>query len=341
VRYEDLSKLARRLNAGRALEAAEWEPNAGTKMVKDVMNDVKRRYAWIDLLKPEDKAAVGVLLVLDPSQATKISRLPGIVGEFVHGGLQYEGRLGGGEVLTAMQSPSRAIPVDQLLGANLAQGLKLGVASTQKPADLLAQEMLLQAESNYGTPVARPTGQGGAAAQPALEDQTLGLPRLVWDRLTGWITGVGKGEALRRALQDWLANDKTFEISERDYTYNNVTKAVGSGVDFIVTGHTHLHRAIDMGGGRYYFNTGTWIRLLRFTPSMLKDTASFAPVFDVLEDGRLSAIDAASFEGESFVFDRTSTVRIKADAAGITSSLAQVSGGDAIAWNEVQSFRRM
>ena len=39
------------------LEPSEWGPNAGTKMVKDVMNEVKRRYAWIDLLKPETQAA--------------------------------------------------------------------------------------------------------------------------------------------------------------------------------------------------------------------------------------------------------------------------------------------
>ncbi|MDV3241408.1 MAG: metallophosphoesterase [Methylocaldum sp.] len=59
-RYEDLAKVARRLNAGRSLEPSEWYPNAGTRMVKEVMNEVKRRYAWIDLLKPETSAAVGI-----------------------------------------------------------------------------------------------------------------------------------------------------------------------------------------------------------------------------------------------------------------------------------------
>jgi len=40
VRYEDLSKVARRLNTGRSLAHEEWTPNAGTKMVKEVMNEV-------------------------------------------------------------------------------------------------------------------------------------------------------------------------------------------------------------------------------------------------------------------------------------------------------------
>ena len=35
-RYEDLAKVARRLNAGQSLEQSEWTPNAGTKMVKDI-----------------------------------------------------------------------------------------------------------------------------------------------------------------------------------------------------------------------------------------------------------------------------------------------------------------
>ena len=68
VRYEDLAKATRRLNAGRSLKSNEWEPNAGTKMVKDLMNEVKPLYPWIDLLKPEMKAAMGVLLALDPGQ---------------------------------------------------------------------------------------------------------------------------------------------------------------------------------------------------------------------------------------------------------------------------------
>ena len=85
-RYEDLAKAARRLNAGRALDPSEWQPNAGTKMVKDVMNEVKRKFAWIDLLKPEAQAAAGVLLALDPTQIAKINRLLPIIGVRARGG---------------------------------------------------------------------------------------------------------------------------------------------------------------------------------------------------------------------------------------------------------------
>ncbi len=42
-RYEDLAKVGRRLNAGRTLTQQEWTPNAGTRMVKEVMNQVKEK----------------------------------------------------------------------------------------------------------------------------------------------------------------------------------------------------------------------------------------------------------------------------------------------------------
>src|SRR5262245_45294891 len=330
VRYEDLSRLARRLNAGRTLAPSDWEPNAGTKMVKDVMNEVKRRYAWIYLLKPETQAAVGVLVVLDPSQVGKITRLPGIVGELVRGGREFEGRLGADAAVAPRPASAGAASIDQLLGANVAQGLKLGVQGGPRGPGGTADDMLMEAEVNYRS----------APVPGRTEDETLGTGRLVWDRMTGWINGVGKEEALRRALLDWLVDDQAFHIDDRDETFQNVTKSVGSGIDIIVTGHTHLERAIDMGGGRFYFNCGTWIRLLQFSRAVLSKPESFAPVFAVLEDGRMSAIDAATFDGAPFVMNRSTAVRLAAEGAGLTAALGHVDGVDPIAWNTVKRFAR-
>jgi len=310
VRYEDLSKVARRLNAGRSLDPSEWQPNAGTKMVKDVMNEVKKRYAWIDLLKPEEKAAVGVLLVLDPGQAWKIKQLIPIIGEKQHGAAEFDQRLSAGGFASNTAEQVRSIAVDQLLGPNVAQGVKAAGAASSEDA------MLLQAERTLRT-------KGTEAAVP---DQTLGTPQLIWDRLTGWITGVGRNEALRRALKDWLREDKTFHVNDRDPTFTAVTESVGSNVDFIVTGHTHLERAIDMGGGRYYFNTGTWIRLLKFTDAMLESTATFEEVYDVLMKGTMDSIDSAKFGGEPWLLDQTSAVSIKKNELGVVGQLWHVQG---------------
>jgi hypothetical protein len=310
-RYEDLSRAARRLNAGRTLDPSEWQPNAGTKMVKDVMNEVKRKYAWIDLLKPEAQAAVGVLLVLDPSQVARINRLIPIIGEKVRGDRQVDQRLSADGFTTSTPTASSAPRADQLLGPNLTRGMQ-GSSS----ASGLGSDLLLQVEKSYQA--------GGPGANG--RDETLGTGQFVLDRLTGWITGMTEDEALRRALKDWLAGDKTFQVDAPDDTYKGVTENTGADIDFIVTGHTHLERAINRGGGRYYFNTGTWIRLLRFDDSVLASAKAFEPVYKVLLDGTMQAIDDAEFGGKPFVMDQSSAVRIRADNTGTVGELVHVTG---------------
>ncbi|SDY90833.1 metallophosphoesterase [Nitrosomonas sp. Nm33] len=323
-RYEDLAKVGRRLNVGRSLDPNEWYPNAGTRMVKEVMNEVKRRFAWIDLLKPETSAAIGTLLVLDPSQVSKIGKLLPIVGEKMQGQKQVDQRLSA----EGFQQPSQdvAIPftTDRLLGPNLKAGILGATAAGSRSAD----EMLLAAEENFNR----------TDAKIATADNTLGTPQLILDSLTGWMRGVGKDEALRRALKDWLTDDKTFDISDQDDTYKQVTAAIGSPVDFIITGHTHLERAIDMGGGRYYFNSGTWIRLLQFTEAMLKDTASFKPVYDVLINGKMETIDQAKFGNQPFVMDQTSAVSIKEEGGKAVGRLTHVVGNGSGAPVEIKKF---
>lgn len=198
-------------------------------------------------------------------------------------------------------------------------------------------DMLLAAEKNLGKPNAR-------IAQP---EATLGTGQLLWDRLTGWISGVGKDEALRRALKDWLKDDKSFEITDKDETYQEVIAATGPSIDFIITGHTHLERAIDMGGNRYYFNSGTWIRLLRFTDTMLKDIHAFKPVYELLvnKQGGLELIDAAMFPDKSgkaspFVLNQTSAVSIKSENGKVIGQLSHIEGDGTGIPKEIQKFVR-
>jgi UDP-2,3-diacylglucosamine pyrophosphatase LpxH len=311
-RYEDLSRVARRLNAGLTLSRDEWTPNAGTRMVKDVMNEVKKKYAWIDLLKPETAAAIGTLLVLDPSQLGKISKLPPILGAKVVGNYQVDKRLFADSLQLPTEADSSPPTLESLLGPNVLDSMKNTGSTLGRSGD----DMLLALESAQNSP-----------AQPQLMgDAPLGIGQLIWDRLTGWLTSVSHDEALRRALQDWLKGDKTFATDEKDDTYREVTAKLGSSIDFVVTGHTHLARAIDMGAGRFYFNSGTWIRLMRFTDEMLASTASFKQVYDVLVNGHMSAIDAATFNGEPLVLDKTTSVSISLENGRTIGRLNRVTG---------------
>ena len=53
----------------------DWDPNAGTKLVIDVMNSIKQRYPIVDLLKPEGEAVVPMLLCLKPDCLKEITRI--------------------------------------------------------------------------------------------------------------------------------------------------------------------------------------------------------------------------------------------------------------------------
>src|SRR5262249_44454651 len=65
VDYTLLGQLANAINAGRPADATRWRPNGGTRLVRDVMNLVKRAYPFVDLLKPETAAVAGVLMAID------------------------------------------------------------------------------------------------------------------------------------------------------------------------------------------------------------------------------------------------------------------------------------
>jgi hypothetical protein len=285
-------------------------------MVKDIMNDVKRRYHWIDLLKPEMKAAVGILLALDPDQLSKIKRLLPIIGKKVEGSREVDQRLAADGFQLPASSDFHFGSVDSLLGSNLMAGLS-GRDKNRSTADA----MLLAVEKNYKT--------GSVITDP--HDDTLGTGQYIWDRLTAWFSGIKKEEALRRALQDWLKDDPTFLISDRDETCQKMLDTVGAAVDFIVTGHTHLERAIDLGNGRFYFNCGTWIRLLALTKEMLKDEESFKKVYKLLLNGSMAAIDdPKAYNDAPFVLDRSSAVCIKASGDKVSGQLVHItSDGEA------------
>lgn len=326
-RYEDLAALARRTSAGRPNGPRDWHPNAGSRMVKEVMNGIKRRFAWIDLLKPETSAAIGALLVLDPAQMTRLIDIAGLVQAQRRGTREARQRLltsdhpGADGMLEAPGSsseppadespfdpatPHRPCPAPprldlRLLGPNLRSCLTAADATAALDDDLLAI-----AEHHLAEPPPLPAA---TAPNPA---GLLGLPQLGRD----WWHGVAPAEALRHALLDWLDEDKSFDPDAADDTSRRICASVDPAVDFIIAGHTHLERAIDRGDGRAYFNTGTWMRLLRLSPAMLASRESFAPVWQVLADGSMAAIDAARTESGPFVLDRASAVAIRREAAG-------------------------
>ncbi len=315
VDYSALGSLENAMNAGRRVDSEGWIPNAGTRMVIDLMNDVKRKHPFVDLLKPEIKPVLSVLLTLDPALVKKVDRgaVYRIIRELMQGNREVKNLLSANGDLGQLPAATLAsAAVNEVLGVKLA-------AHVRSVQDGVSEdELLLAAERDLRQPRRAPI--------EAAEGATLGWSDIV----SGWLGLVNQSEALRHALQDWLGDDTTFDLTDRDATFRSIVERVGPGVDFVVTGHTHLARAIEYAPGRHYFNCGTWIRLLRLTTQALADEDIFKEqVFAAFEKKTMEALDAAKIPGPdgsplNLVLDRTDAVRISRDETGVSGALLRV-----------------
>ena len=96
---------------------------------------------------------------------------------------------------------------------------------------------------------------------------------------------------------------------------------IGGEIDFVIAGHTHLERALRRRKGRgWYFNSGTWVRLIRLEKDVLKDKDRFRAVFGAFQAGSMATLDG--FAG--LVLRRLTVVAIWSDGAGTHGELRRV-----------------
>ncbi len=284
--YEALRRLASDLAQGRA--AAEWIPNAGSKLVIDVMNDIKRDHAFVDLLKPEKEGAVRLLLVLKPDQRGKLRAAAEVAARRAWDGVRRAvGWLSIDDDDALVAGPD---PLAHIVGR---------VESRIDPETLLDR-----AESLFRDHNAIDLVHGE-------QSQQLGW----WDALAATITRREPHEIALEAIKE-IASAPTFNIGQVDADFERIDALVGPEYDIVVAGHTHLARALDRAQGRgRYFNSGTWASLMRLTPAQLQSPASFKPVFEKLRKAR--TID----ELGTLVWKRPTVVTIR---AGVEPALHEV-----------------
>ena len=143
--------------------------------------------------------------------------------------------------------------------------------------------------------------------------QQLGLREAVWS----WVRGGDAREILRKAL-DELQKDRSFDWSLEDDTFHQLDDTVAANVDFVLSGHTHLERALRRRKRNgFYFNSGTWARLIRLEADVLADQPEFNKVYGALAAGTMDALD----EFPGLVLRRRTVVAVKADPAGTRGEL--------------------
>ena len=287
-----LNQVIQSLRQARSVPA--WDPNAGTRLVIDVMNAIKRNFPMVDLLKPETKPVVGVLLALDPTSLAALKRFAPIAAKL---GLQEVRSSFLGEEAPAMSE-------EAALAALLHREKAPDPAAPAGPSK--ASQLLEEVEGLYR--------EGKSAVDLSPAGARLGFGDLMMDALLHR----DPSKDLRTSLQGWLAGDKTFAIGTEDDVFLKLDDRVGPAVDFVVAGHTHLARAIRRKrGSGYYFNSGTWVRLIRLSTAMLEDDAAFAPVYQAFRGQSLDALDLV----KDLVFRNPTLVSIEVDGDSVVGVL--------------------
>jgi len=306
--YEVLRRQGRDLHRGCTVDP--WTPNAGTKLVVDAMNDIKKDYAFVDLLKPETEAVIPTLAALDPDKKPQLSNVVGVVSK-----LQWDkvrkrmGFLSAGEEeeagpLLEKESGGGSESLDRLLGEAFADA-RGGQGGN-------GEELLDALEDDLDTdPLDMLEGDGA---------EQLGAVSGIWN----WMRGKGPAELLYEALKNLVSN-KDFDRGHQDETYRRVTEHV-RGFDIVCTGHTHFEKSISHGR-RQYFNSGTWVPLIKLTDLMMQSAKTFERVYEIFSACR--TVDDFEnpknlFDGDSLLLKRPAVVEIVTRNGAATAALKRV-----------------
>ena len=304
IDYRLLLVMSRELN--RTKQTTEWDACAGTHMVIDVMNDIKRDYPFVDLLKPEEEATLAILLTIEEDP------------------LQFE-RLGkGARIFKKLKRDKRRID-DQLLGAPMSTAADEGAendrsdleairdfvaerfGSATTPAPVESADQLFEDVFNDIEQGREPVTDGGGD-----DGELLGARSLVMSRVleaAGLISADDKRETLRKELITALEKDQTFNPLHRSESYADLDELAGSDIDYLITGHTHLARSFarnetDANGG-WHFNSGTWARLMELPLSVLGDPDEFERVYRGFRTLPLTRLDEVNVPQDQVGPDHT------------------------------------
>lgn len=271
IDYERLRRIGRDHQFG--LRPDPWVPNAGSQLVVEVMNEVKRKYPFVDLLKPETEGVLPLLAALDTSLYGKLLALSAAVSRRAWDAT----RLSTGFLDDQDQDPAATAVVQPSTLARQGPASSSGQRS---------QRMLNDVERIWQKKEVSPM-----SLVRATQGQSLGLGGAV----INWLTGKSPAEVMREALEQ-LDHDRSFKPDAPDQTFDDLDARLGADVDLIVAGHTHLERSLPRqhgGQGGHYFNSGTWARLMHIEPAVRQDPVAFERLFRLLAGGSMSALDQA------------------------------------------------
>lgn len=269
VDHDQLRQVRSALSRGQPPPPFRAPP--GSEMQLRILNPLKAKYSFIDLLKPEDSAVPPFLAVIEPStigdlrQLFELARLGAasrqkfadaeglLTGESV----EKKSYGLGAQVRSVFSYVARELNMHDLASALTRTGLE-GSETEDSNGD--------------GLPTSNTVGESDHDVASALDFAGL------WNAARG---GVEERQALlrrlRRALLLRAGEDATaFRLDYESPAYLvPAREAARRGFSAIVYGHTHLVRRVNLVGdgvprGARYLNSGTWADLMRIPDALLR-----------------------------------------------------------------------
>ncbi len=309
--YDQLRRLGRDLQFGREVEP--WIPNAGTQLVIDVINEVKHQHAFVDLLKPEAKAVIPILLALRPETVERAGSVLEAAARAARDWTRSKLRLLGDDAASSATPRERPPGRAQLVAELTRQTFR---ASGRRAAVAEVDQLFKEVEKDLA--------DGAEPIDFVTHDEAgerLGAGRALFD----FVRGGKPRQVVREALQS-LHRDRSFDARGYDQTYRDLDLLVAPEIDFLVAGHTHLERTLRRAHGPgYYLNSGTWVRLIELLPDMLVSDENFRPIWKALEAGSVRSLDACI--QPRLVRDKPAVVSIIENGGGVRGTLNRVRWG--------------
>jgi UDP-2,3-diacylglucosamine pyrophosphatase LpxH len=249
-------------------DARGFEAPAGSYLVASIMNEIKGRYPFVDLLKPESEAAIPILLALAPEYRRHIVAIAELIARARNHMIGGDGLpLQAGDIsdLSASFAPTG----ETLVGAIL----RSKVGEQETPAFYAITKV---DPSHF-------------QRQQMLGDIQDGDFRSLWSMLK--LSVARPSDPVKTRLPTLLAalkgtqGDFSFDRQRESAQYQSVAQRLLSrGFQIVMFGHTHLAKEVLLHGGTY-FNTGTWADLLPFPTTILEPRyeAGHPPPKDVNE----------------------------------------------------------
>jgi UDP-2,3-diacylglucosamine pyrophosphatase LpxH len=259
---------------------APFTPPVGSRLVAELMNPLKIRFPFIDLLKPEAEGMVPILIALEPKALLSLPRIL----DFGARGLSRSAvdRLlprYGDEIASSKEAsqpgPPRAHSVNELLRITLGE---------QDASELLG---LIEPRDEFGGEIAATSAIGWRPASAL------------------WL--------LRRLVSE----DRTFDTTvEKGKRYREVAaEHIANGFRVVVFGHTHRAcretiAASEVAAGTY-LNSGSWVDFVQVPTALLhgERAAAQAAMEEFLRD-------LSGDRLERWVVRRPTYIRLEIDADG-------------------------